>query len=94
MPFVAPRESGCGPSLQMWPHTYLVAIGAIADMPDALTHTRKARMTLNVDWLREFGATQHVRRVASVRVLNHHTIHREFRDVVAKRYCRESVVTA
>jgi hypothetical protein len=34
-----------GPSLQMWPHTYLVAIGAIADMPDALTHTRKARMT-------------------------------------------------
>ena len=26
-------------------HTYLVAIGAIADMPDALTHTRKARMT-------------------------------------------------
>jgi hypothetical protein len=30
----------------MWPHTYLVAIGAIADMPDALTHTRKARMTL------------------------------------------------
>jgi hypothetical protein len=22
-------------------------IGAIADMPDALTHTRKARMTLN-----------------------------------------------
>src|ERR1700733_1790250 len=33
--------SACGPSLQMWPHTYLVAIGAIADMPDALTHTRK-----------------------------------------------------
>jgi hypothetical protein len=32
-----------------------------------------------------------VRRVASVRVLNHHTIHREF---VAKRYCRESIVTA
>ena len=39
--------SPIGPSLQMWPHTYLVAIGAIADMPDALTHTRKARMTLN-----------------------------------------------
>ena len=50
--------------------------------------------TLNVDWLREFGATQHVRRVASIRVLNHHTIHREFRDLVAKRYCRESIVTA
>ena len=43
---LAPRAPSIhGPSLQMWPHTYLVAIGAIADMPDALTHTRKARMT-------------------------------------------------
>jgi hypothetical protein len=53
-----PRAAGwsaatlcCGPSLQMWPHTYLVAIGAIADMPDALTHTPKARMTQ----LRHYG---------------------------------------
>ena len=52
------------------------------------------QMALNVGWLRDFGATQHVRRVASVRVLNHHTIHPEFCDLVAKRYCRESIVTA
>ena len=39
------------PFAEMWPHTYLVAIGAIADMPDALTHTRKARMTHLRQWL-------------------------------------------
>ena len=56
--------SACGPSLQMWPHTYLVAIGAIADMPDALTHTRKARMTLLDRLLRVVGAMQHEQRAA------------------------------
>jgi hypothetical protein len=62
-----------------------------AESGNAPRVAKRTLVTLNVDWLREFGATQHVRRVASVRVLNHHTIHREF---VAKRYCRESIVTA
>jgi hypothetical protein len=63
-------------------------------MAGAAAGRTRTRMTLNVDWLRDFGATQHVRRVASVRFLNHHTIHREFCDLVEKRYCRESIVTA
>jgi hypothetical protein len=43
----------------MWPHTYLVAIGAIADMPDALTHTRKARMTqLRHEWATQTARTR------------------------------------
>ena len=63
-------------------------------MPGARSLRAMTRLTRKRHWLREFGATQHVRRVASIRVLNHHTIHREFRDLVAKRYCRESIVTA
>src|SRR4029077_16244363 len=59
-PSGAHRTSAIGPSLQMWPHTYLVAIGAIADMPDALTHTRKARMTHLCHWAHRFSAAHKV----------------------------------
>jgi hypothetical protein len=52
------------------------------------------RLAQSDNWRRDFGATQHVRRAASVRVLNHHTIRCEFCDLVAKRYCREGIVTA
>jgi hypothetical protein len=52
------------------------------------------RLAQSDNWRRDFSATQHVRRGASVRVLNHHTIRCEFCDLVAKRYCREGIVTA